>query len=214
MTTELPGELVRRLRDEGEPALAELFSSYRSRLERMVRFRMDPRLATRVDVADVLQEAYLDAAKRVDSYLANPEAPLFVWLRGITANTLTDVHRRHLGAAARDAGREVSLYRNAPDATSELLAARLVGRLTSPSHAAMRDETIIQMEQALRQMDETDREVLALRHFEQLANHEVAEVLGLSKTAASNRYTRALARLREILLAIPGLREQYGETSP
>lgn len=214
MTTELPAELIKRLRNQGEPALADLFSHYRPRLERMVRFRMDTRLCARVDVADVLQEAYLDAAKRIDSYLANPEAPFFVWLRGITANTLTDVHRRHLGAAARDAGREVSLYRRAAEATSELLAARLVGRLTSPSHALLRDELIAQVEQALQQMDETDREVLALRHFEQLSNSEVAEVLGLSKTAASNRYVRALARLREILLTIPGLREQYGESSP
>jgi RNA polymerase sigma-70 factor (ECF subfamily) len=211
MTTELDAELVERLRRGGELVLAELFLQYRSRLERMVHFRMDPRLSARVDVGDVLQEAYLDAAKRVDSYLANPEAPFFVWLRGITGNTLMDVHRRHLGAAARDAGKEVSLYRGAADATSELLAARLVGRLTSPSQALMREELISQVEQALRQMDETDREVLALRHFEQVSNSEVAEILGLTKTAASNRYVRALARLRQILMAIPGLREQFGE---
>lgn len=213
MTTEQDLELIARLRTGGEPVLAELLSEYRARLERMVHFRMDPRLSSRVDVGDVLQEAYLDAAKRVDHYLANPSAPFFVWLRGITLNTLMDVHRRHLGAALRDAGKEVSLHRGAVDATSELLAAQLVGRLTSPSQAMMREELIAQVEEALRQMDEMDREVLALRHFEQLSNNEVAEVLGLTKTAASNRYVRALARLREILLAIPGLREQYGEGS-
>ncbi len=213
MTTEQDLELIARLRTGGAPILAELLSEYRARLERMVHFRMDPRLSSRVDVGDVLQEAYLDAAKRVDHYLANPSAPFFVWLRGITLNTLMDVHRRHLGTALRDAGKEVSLYRGAADATSELLAAQLVGRLTSPSQAMMREELVAQVEQALRQMDEMDREVLALRHFEQLSNNEVAEVLGLTKTAASNRYVRALARLREILLAIPGLREQYGEES-
>lgn len=213
MTAELDAALVARLRMGGNPVLAELFSEYRGRLERMVHFRMDPRLRSRIDVGDVLQEAYLDAAKRVDNYLANPSAPFFVWLRGITLNTLMDVHRRHLGAALRDAGREVSLYRKTTDATSELLAAQLVGRLTSPSQAVMREELIAQVEEALRQMDDMDREVLALRHFEQLSNNEVAEVLGLTKTAASNRYVRALARLREILLLIPGLREQYGEPS-
>lgn len=201
--------LLERLRREGEPALAEVFSGHRARLERLVRFRMDPRLSARVDVADVLQEAFLDSAKRLGHYLAKPEAPLFVWLRGITLNTLMDCHRRHLGASLRDAAKDVSLF-GAVSGSSELLAAQLVGPLTSPSRAAMRQEAAILIESALQQMDPTDREVLAMRHFEQLSNQEVADALGLSKTAASNRYVRALARLRELLQAIPGLMDSQG----
>ncbi len=200
MTSDVPDDALDRLRREGQRALADLFTQYYDRLERMVRFRMDRRLSSRVDVADVLQEAYLDAAKRIDAYLAKPEAPFFVWLRGIAANTLADVHRRHLGAELRDAARDQSLYQRGPEGSSELLAAQLAGHFTSPSQAAMRDEAAARIEAALEEMDEIDREVLALRHFEQLSNNEVAEVLGLSKTAASNRYVRALARLKEILL--------------
>jgi RNA polymerase sigma-70 factor (ECF subfamily) len=200
MSAETPDDALARLRSGGLKALAELFTEHRDRLERMVRFRMDRRVSSRVDVADVLQEAYLDAAKRVEAYLARPEAPFFVWLRGIAANTLADIHRRHLGAELRDAARDQSLYAKAPEASSELLAAQLAGHLTSPSQAAIRDEAAAKVEAALREMDEIDREVLALRHFEQLSNNEVAEVLGLSKTAASNRYVRALGRLKDILL--------------
>jgi RNA polymerase sigma-70 factor (ECF subfamily) len=200
MTLDPNQEVLEKLHAHGPAALGELFSQHRDRLARMVRFRMPARLHARLDVNDVLQDAYLDAAKRLPSYLANPCAPFYVWLRGITANTLVDLTRRHLGAMQRDANREVPLYRRANmNASSQMLAAEIVARLTSPSQAAVRDETYRQLEQAFQQMDEIDREVLALRHFEQLSNQEVAEVLGLSKTAASNRYVRALGRLRGIM---------------
>ena len=134
--------------------------------------------------------------------------PFFVWLRFITGQRMLIVHRRHLGAKMRDAGEEVSLYRKAmPEATTMSLAAQLLGQLTSPTQAAVRAELQLQLQQALNGMDATDREVLILRHFEELNNNETAEVLGISKTAASNRYVRALRRLREILAAIPEFRE-------
>ena len=115
------------------------------------------------------------------------------------------VHRRHLGAAMRDAGREVSLHRGPlPPASSASLAAHLLGRVTSVSQAAVRAERQLQLQEALNAMDPTDREILALRHFEELTNGEVATLLGLAKTAASNRYIRALGRLRSLLEAIPG----------
>ena len=122
----------------------------------------------------------------------------------MTGQRLLQVHRRHLGAAMRDAGREVSLYRGAlPQASSASLAAQLLGRLTSASQAAVRAEMQVQLQEALNGMDPIDREVLALRHFEELSNGEAAEVLGLSKTAASNRYVRALGRLKESWRASP-----------
>jgi RNA polymerase sigma-70 factor (ECF subfamily) len=197
-----------RLRGGGVEEVASLFSQYEERLRKMVHYRLDRRLYGRVDAADVLQEAYLEAARRIDDYLARPDVPFFVWLRQITAQVLIDTHRRHL-AKMRSANQEVRLHRGAyVHATSFSLAAQLVGKLTSPSRAAMREEMLVQVRAALDGMDELDREVLALRHFEELTNNEVAEVLGLQKAAASNRYVRALKRLRGVLEKLPLFAEE------
>ena len=198
-------ELLDRLREGDETALADLFSQHRERLWRMVNFRLDRRLYGRVDADDVLQEAYLNAAQRISHYLNNTSMSFFVWLRQIVLQTMIDLHRQHLGAQMRDAAREVSLHRGGyPQATSVSLAAHLLGSLTSPSQAAMREEVSQQLENALESMSTIDREVLALRHFEQLTNGEVAEVLDIQQKAASIRYVRAIARLKDILVQIPG----------
>jgi RNA polymerase sigma-70 factor (ECF subfamily) len=187
-------------------ALAELFGRYRKRLRAMVRLRMDRRLQGRVDPSDVLQEAYLDVAQQLSTYLAKPEMPLFLWLRLTTGQRLMRLHRQHLGAASREAGREVSLHRGAlPQASSVFLAAQLLGKMTSASKAVQRVEIQLQLQAALNGMDETDREIIALRHFEELSNAEAAQVLGLEPSTTSKRYIRALKRLREILKSIPGL---------
>ncbi|MBX3438874.1 MAG: sigma-70 family RNA polymerase sigma factor [Planctomycetaceae bacterium] len=187
-----------QLRRGGQEAVARLFSQYRDRLERMVRFRMDPRLSGRVDPDDVLQEAYLEIDRRVQDYIDRPSVPVFVWMRQMTWQTLIDIHRRHIIAKARNVSQEVSRMPG-PGLTSASLAAQLVGHLTSPSQAAIREERLQRVRIALDGMDEIDREVLALRHFEQLTNNEVADVLGLQKAAASNRYVRALSRLKQTL---------------
>ena len=198
-------ELLDRLREGDETALADLFSQHRERLWRMVNFRLDQRLCGRVDADDVLQEAYLNAAQRINHYLNNTSMSFFVWLRQIVLQTMIDLHRQHLGAQMRDAAREVSLHRGGyPQATSVSLAAHLLGNLTSPSQAAMREEVSRQLESSLESMSTIDREVLALRHFEQLTNGEVAEVLDIQQKAASIRYVRAIARLKDILVQIPG----------
>jgi RNA polymerase sigma-70 factor (ECF subfamily) len=185
--------------------LTALFLRHRERLRRMIRLRLDRRLLGRVDSSDVLQEAYLDIAVRANEYIANPTMPAFLWLRYLTAQRLMILHRRHLGAQARDAGREISLHRGAiPQATSVSLAHQLLGRLTSASQAAMRAELQTRLQVVLNGMEPLDREVLALRHFEELSNAETAQVLGIQKAAASNRYTRALRRLKELLEALPG----------
>ena len=196
--------LVQRLREGDEQALAELFSHYRDKLWRMINFRLDQRLTGRVDADDLLQESYMAAAQRVEHFCKEPEMSILVWLRLIVAQTLVDVHRRHLGARMRDARQEVSLRVAPAQATSISLAAHLLGHLTSPSQAAMRAEMAKRLEEALESMDPIDREVLALRHFEELTNNEVSEVLGLQKSAASNRYVRALTRLKAILANTPG----------
>jgi RNA polymerase sigma-70 factor (ECF subfamily) len=199
-------ELLRRA-GAGDPhALAELFARYRDRLRRMVRLRMDRRLRGRVDPSDVLQEAQVEILRRVGEYAADPRVPPFLWLRLITGQRLSALHRRHLGAQGRDAGQEIALHHGPmPQATSVSLAEMLLGRLTSPTQAAQRAEVRVLLQEALNGMDPLDREVLTLRHFEELSNAEVARVLGLTGTAASNRYIRALERLREILAGIPGL---------
>jgi len=191
-----------------EHELAELFARHRDRLRKMVQVRLDRRLQGRVDASDVLQEAQLDVLRRAQEYAANPTMTPYLWLRYLTAQRLMILHRHHLGAQMRAAGQEVSLYRGAlPAATSVSLAALLLGRLTSPTQAAQRAEMKIRLQEALNSMDPIDREILTLRHFEELGNSETAEVLGIGKTAACNRYLRALKKLREILSAIPGFLE-------
>ncbi len=193
-------ELLKRAANGDGQALNRLFGHYRSRLKKMVRVRLNRRLQGRVDDSDILQDAYLEAARRLPDYLQAPRAPFFLWLRRITGDKLLEVHRTHLGTQMRDVGREVSLHRGPlPAANSVSLAAQLLGRLTSPSQAAVKAEMRIQLQEALNSLEPLDREVLSLRHFEQLTNIEAAQELGLEPSAASKRYIRALARLQKIL---------------
>jgi RNA polymerase sigma-70 factor (ECF subfamily) len=175
-----------------QQAWGALLEQHRDRLRRLIALRLDVRLQRRVDASDVIQEAYLEASTRLPDYAQSPDLPFFPWLRYLVGQKIIDQHLRHLGAQARDAGREVSLYRGKmPEATTVALAAKLFGRMTSPGRAAIRAERKIRLQEALNAMDPIDREVLALRHFEHLSNDETALVLGLSKSAASNRYIRA-----------------------
>jgi RNA polymerase sigma-70 factor, ECF subfamily len=197
--------LLARLRAGDPDAVAALFARYRDRLRHMVRLRLDRRLQGRLDPSDVLQEAFLDVARRAPDYAARPDMPVFLWLRFLTAQRLLALHRQHLGAQMRDAGQEVSLYRGGlPMASSVSLAAHLLGRFTSVSEAAARAEMQVRLQTALNSLEPLDREVLALRHFEELSNGETALVLGIRKSAASNRYVRALKRLKDILSGMPG----------
>jgi RNA polymerase sigma-70 factor (ECF subfamily) len=197
-------ELLQRAAAGNQDAVNELFTLYRDRLRAMVRLRLNRRLQGRIDPSDVLQEAYVEVCRVLPDYLRSPTMPFFLWLRHITGQKLITVHRRHLGAQMRDADREISLYRGAlPQASSASLAAQLLGRLTSPTQAAVRAELQIRVQEALNGMDPLDREVLTLRHFEMLTNGEAAEVLGIRKSAASNRYIRALERLKDILAELP-----------
>jgi RNA polymerase sigma-70 factor (ECF subfamily) len=198
-------DLVQRAARGEEGALAELFDGHRGRLRRMVRLRLDRRLQGRVDPSDVLQDAYLDLSRKLEEYAARPSLPFFLWLRLVVGERLLRVHRQHLGAAMRDAEREISLNRGGmPQASSASLAAQLLGRFTSASRAVLRAELQQQLQDALNEMDPIDREVIALRHFEELSNDEVAAVLGLTKGAASKRYVRAMLRLRDLVGETPG----------
>jgi RNA polymerase sigma-70 factor (ECF subfamily) len=199
-------ELERRLRGGDTQALAEVFSLERERLWRGIHFRMAEALRGRLEPDDVLQEAFLAASQRLGHYAESAATSPFIWLRMIVNQTLIDLHRQHLGAQCRDAGREISLD-GAPfaQATSASVAIQLVGLFTSPSGAAQRADVLSLVQAAIEQMDPIDREVLALRHFEELTNSEVAETLGIEQKAASIRYIRALRRLKEILAQVPDL---------
>jgi RNA polymerase sigma-70 factor (ECF subfamily) len=201
-------KLLRRAVEGDQAALADLLSPYRGRLKRMVRIRLNPRLQGRVDDSDVVQDALLEASQRLAEYLKGSGMPFFLWLRHITGRKLIDVHRRHLGRQKRDPCLEVSLHRGGwPLASCTSLAEQLLGRLSSPSQAAIKAEVRQRVQDALNSLEPLDREVLAMRHFEQLSNVETATALGIGKSAASSRYLRALKRLKDILASIPGLLE-------
>ena len=192
----------------GDPqALASLFSTHRERLRRMIEYRLDARLRGRVATSDILQEAYIDALKRLPHFVADPDVPFYIWMRSVAMQRLIDVHRHHLGAQARDVGREVPLRGGVAIEGSAEAMAELMGDLTSPSQAAERGESKARLLEALAGLHALDREVLALRHFEELGNHEVAALLGIQPAAASKRYVRAIERLKEALEQTPGLQE-------
>jgi RNA polymerase sigma-70 factor (ECF subfamily) len=198
-------EVTLKRLQEGEPqALASLFALYRDRLRRMVELRLDARLRGRVSASDILQEAYIGALERLAHYQASPSIPAFVWIRSVTLQRMIDVHRRHLGAKLRAAGREVRLGQEDQLGASSEQIAVLIADATSASHAARRGETLAQLQHALDQLEPIDRDVLVLRHFEQLTNQEAAACLGIKATAASKRYVRAIERLRDVLEQIPG----------
>ena len=206
-------DVSRRIRAGDQSALATMFDRHRGRLGKMVRLRLDCRLRGRIDPADVLQEAFVDASRRLPNYAANPTMPLFLWLRFLTSQRLQLLHRQHFGPT-RNPMREVSLFSGAlPQADSMSLAQQLLGRLTTPSRGRHPGRDAAQGARGTqREWTPIDREVLALRHFEELSNKETAAVLGLQQAAASNRYVRALRRLKEILSTIPGLQGNEGGT--
>jgi RNA polymerase sigma-70 factor (ECF subfamily) len=146
-----------------------------------------------------------EAAQRLPAYLENPKLPVFLWLRLVVGERLMKLHRRHLRTKMREAGREVSLYRGAlPAASSAALAAQLLGQLTSPTQAALRAERMLRVQEALNGLEPIDREILSLRHFEELTRAEAAQALGIDQGAAAKRYFRALQRLKRTLAEMPG----------
>jgi RNA polymerase sigma-70 factor (ECF subfamily) len=202
-------EETRSLAEElrGDPRQFGAFvEQWRERLRRMVAVRIDPALRGRVDASDVVQEACAEAVERLPAWLAKPEMPLHLWLRFITGQKLAQIHRQHLGAGMRDARREVAAGAGGAPEASAIAFANAIAEsgVLSPSGVAMRAEKFERLRAAVDAMKPEDREVLVLRHFEQLGNADVAELLGLSQPGASLRYMRAVRRLREILREVSG----------
>jgi RNA polymerase sigma-70 factor, ECF subfamily len=200
-----PNDSIEQLRSGDRKALVTLFDQYQDRLVRMVELRLDQRLRARFDASDIVQEAFLDVARDLDAYLSDPKLPPLLWMRSHVGRRLTSLHRQHLGTETGKAWLEISLYQGAlPQAGSAALASMLLGRPTPAIHAAERAERLLRLQEALNSLDPFDREVLALRHFEQLGRVEAALVLGITQEAAAKRYFRALKRLKDLLATVPG----------
>ena len=190
-------DFIARAKEEPSAVLAEVFNQNRDRLAQIVGFRLDQRLKARLDVDDILQEAFCDAETRFASFISNPAVSPFVWIRSIVNQTMIDLHRKHFGAAKRSVNREVNFQNAAP--TSMSIAYYMIANNSSPSRALMREEAAEQLQAKIEELDPIDREIIALRHYEELSNSEVAEVMEITKANASVRYIRALKKLKKIM---------------
>lgn len=185
--------------EEMKRLVSDMFNEHQERLLRMIDVRMPPKLRSRVDSEDVLQEAFAEAYRQLRSGVSSPKYSDFVWLRLIVGQQLVTVYRRYCQTQKRSVERECSIYAQRPDSDPASSSVFLVGQLTSPSVAARRHELQIKMQECLERLSKQDREIISLRNFEQLSNKEVAEELGVTPNAASVMYLRATKKFKEIL---------------
>jgi len=198
--TDKTEELLGEARQGRSEAVDRLLERHREAVRRMVDMRMDRRLARRVDASDIVQEVLIEAHRRLADYLSNPAMPFHLWLRQMAQDRLIDAHRRHRVAARRSLDREQPLLAPAHlDRSTMELAAQLCDRENTPAAQAVLNELREKFEAALEELDEQDREIVVMRHFEKLSNSEVATALNLTPPAASMRYLRAVRRLRAVL---------------
>ncbi len=182
-------------------AVDRLLDVHREPLRRMIDLRLDPALAARVDASDIVQDVLLEAHKRLEEYLRNPVMPFRLWLRHIAKDHVIDAHRRHRQAQRRSLDREQPLVPAVLNDHSSLeLAGQLLDQERTPAAAAIHHELQSRLATAIADLDEDDREVILMRHREQMSNQQVAEALDLTEAAASMRYLRAVRRLRVALL--------------
>lgn len=193
-------ELIRNAKGGDGHAVSQLLERHRKALHRMIELRLDHRVMRRVGVSDIVQEVMIEANKRLQSFLENPPMPFHLWIRQIAKDRIIDAHRRHSVTAKRSVKREVSLTRpRTLDQSSINLASQLRDGELTPAAAATQREIASRLEEAILQLRDQDREVVLMRHYEQLSNLETAQALGLTEPATSMRYLRALRRLRELL---------------
>jgi RNA polymerase sigma-70 factor (ECF subfamily) len=192
-------ELLQRAGQGDTQARQQLLGRHRDRLRQMIAVRMDRRLAARVDPSDVVQEVLADAHEQLSDYLRERPLPFYPWLRQLAWDRLVGLHRRHIRARKRSVTREQPWPVHLPDESAEELVNRLVSGRSSPSGRLLREELRARVQAALAQLAERDREVLVLRHLEQLSTRETAAVLGISEGAVKVRHFRAVERLRGLL---------------
>ena len=194
-------ELLTKAKAGDADAVDQLLGKHRDAVRRMIDLRLDPAIIQRLDASDVVQEVLIEANRRLQDYLKNPAMPFHLWLRHIAKDHVIDAHRRHHQAQKRGVNREQPMHRPAwSDRSSLDLAGQLLDQDLTPASAAIQEEMQRRLREAIEQLDEDDREVILMRHYEMLANQEVAEALGLTEAAASMRYLRAVRKLRDLLV--------------
>jgi RNA polymerase sigma-70 factor (ECF subfamily) len=186
---------------KAEPgAVDRLLASHREALRRAIALRLDAALSRRVDASDIVQDVMLEASRRLNDYLKNPVMPFHLWLRSLAQDHVIDAHRRHRVAQRRSVDREQLMHVAGQGQQSSLnLIAELVDPELTPASAAIREELERRFHAALAEMHEDDREIIVLRHFEQVSNQDAAALLGVSEPAAAMRYLRAVRRLQALL---------------
>ena len=200
-TREQTDDLLTAARDGKAGAVDDLLGEFREPLRRVIGMRLDPVLARRVDASDIVQDVLVEANQRLTEYLAKPDMPFHLWLRHLAQDRIIDTHRRHRTAQRRSVDREQPINRPAwADDSSNSLVAQLVDTERTPATNAIQEELARKLTAAVDELGDDDREVILLRHTEQMANQDVASLLGLTEAAASMRYLRALRRLRAVLL--------------
>ena len=193
-------ELLKNVADGDKSAMNRLMDRHRDAVRRMIQMRLDHAVARRVDASDVVQDVLMEASQRLNDYMQNPSMPFHLWLRQLAKDRIIDMHRRHRAAKRRSVDREQTLSGlGSDDQSAADLAALLKDAELTPAAAALRKEMEERFLVALDQLEENDREIVIMRHFEHLGNSEVAEALKLSAPAAGMRYLRAIRRLRELL---------------
>lgn len=192
-------QLLERARAGEAVAVDELLALCRDPLRRAVDLRLDRQLARREDASDIVQKVLLDAHRRFPEYLSDPKMPFHLWLRHMAQDRIIDAHRRHQGAARRSIDREQAAGPTLDEASSIQLVAQLVDQEMTPASAAIQQELQQKLQAVLMDLDETDREIILMRYYEQMSNQEVAAALDLTEAAASMRHLRALRRLKDAM---------------
>jgi RNA polymerase sigma-70 factor, ECF subfamily len=181
-------------------AVNRLLEKHRGPVKRLVQLRLDRKVQKRVDVSDVVQDVMVEASGRLQKYLDDPVMAFHLWLRQIAWDHIIDTYRRHRVSAKRNMDREQPMsVPGGNDQSTIELAAQLCDPAMTPAAAAAQKEISKRVEAAIEQLNEQDREVIMMRHYEHLSNLEIAEVMKLNPPAASMRYLRAIRRLRQLL---------------
>jgi RNA polymerase sigma-70 factor (ECF subfamily) len=192
-------DLVGRAAAGEDAAREQLLTRHRARLRQSIALRMDRRLAARIDASDIVQEAMADAANKLSNYLLHQPLPFYAWLRQLALERLIEMHRKHIQARKRSVVREASCSRPGTDESMFELADRLLANGGTPLAEVLRDEMRRRVHAVLGRLSDCDREILVLRHLEQLSTRETAELLQVAEGAVKMRHLRALHRFRELM---------------
>lgn len=184
---------VEEFRRKGDEALANFFAKHRAELQRLIKLRLDRRVARRVDTSDIIQEAFFESCNRLPAYLEAPMTPPLAWVRRLARQVVTRVQREHLDAQKRDIRRETY---GADDAPIEL--GNLSDAISPPVNKVARKELQQKIMDLVQRMSENDREIIMMVHVENRTIREAAMELDIPLETAKKRYRRALIKLKQL----------------